>query len=372
MQNLNAYFIDHMFWDFPKLLEAHAERNLVKLKQSKRFPHLSILHYSDEIIYSRATWTPFAKACRGVIIDRKNKKILAKPFSKFFNLGEKEAPSIKDLEKKSGYTVTEKLDGSMIIAYYDEETNKFYMSTKGDLDSEHGQYATPLFPPQLMDKKLITSHTLMFELICKKYQIVIPYDKKGYEEGLYLIGIRENTSEKLFSPKEVQAFAKEFGLRTYKTYDYPTLDSIVEGVKTLPFTEEGFVVRFDGDETMVKIKSPEYLRVHRFVSNLTSRNLLDIVIEGEEKNVLDNLYLVPEEYREDVRNAIEGYVKDAYIFRKECYDLFAKAPKGSRKEYALWVAHSTPTDYKKFLFNIFDNEPIELKDIYIHFRKTKR
>jgi hypothetical protein len=275
---------------------------------------------------------------------------------------------MRELERRKGYWVTEKLDGSFIVVFYDETTKQFYTSTKGSLDSEQGAWAQSRLPSSVQNKDLVTKYSLMFEMISKVHQIVIPYDKIGYEEGLYLIGVRENISEKLFDPPQVAEFAKEYGLRTYKTYSYPNLQAIVDDVKVLPYTSEGYVIRFMDEELMVKIKSSEYLRVHRFLSSLSDKNLLDVMIAGEEQNVYDNLGVVPEEYRDDVVSTLEGYKKEAHIFRGECYTRFASLPKDDRKTFALAV-QKQPSEYKKFLFNLFDGEDVQLTNVYQMMRR---
>lgn len=365
MKNLNSLFIEHNLFD-RAALEEYAERHLVRLRVSERLPHLGILHYAEEAIYGKK-WTDFTKACRGVVVDFNNKKLLSRPYDKFFNLGEPEAPPLRELEKKT-FSATEKLDGSMIILFWDDTTKQFVTTTKGSLDSEQGVYATMLIPTSVQDVTLVQEYTLMFELISPKYQIVVPYHKLNYEEGLYLIGVRHNKSEKVFSPTEVQTFAKQYGLKVYKTSAFPSLDAAVDNVKGLPFTEEGFVLVFEDGE-MVKIKGKEYLRVHRFVSNLSSKNILDILIAGQETEVYDNIGMVPEEYRDDVEKTMKDFQKEAIMFRNECYSLFADAPRVDRKTFALHVNSKVPGEYKSFLFKLFENRDPELPAIYSVFRK---
>jgi RNA ligase len=370
MQNLDSYFKDKLFLveGGDILLRAHCDNNMVRLAMSERLPHLGILHYRDDVVFGRGSWNNFNKTCRGVVVDFNTKRILTKPFRKFFNLGESHAPSISELERKKGFWVTEKLDGSFIMVYFDETTKQFYTTTKGSLDSEQGLWAQSRLPKSVQNKELVTKYTLMFEMISKEHQIVIPYDKIGYEEGLYLIGVRENISEKLFDPVQVAEFAKEYDLRTYKTFTYKNLQSIVDDVKILPYTSEGYVIRFMGEELMVKVKSSEYLRVHRFLSSLSDKNLLDIMIAGEEQTIHDNLGVVPEEYRDDVLATLEGYKKEAHIFRGECYTRFASLPRDDRKTFALAV-QKQPSEYKKFLFNLFDGEDVQLTNVYQMMRR---
>jgi len=383
MQNLDAYFQDKGFFNEDlglQLLEAHCENKLVRLRMSRKLPHIGVLHYRDDVVFGKGAWTDFSKSMRGVIVDFKNKKIIAKPFRKFWNVGEQHAPSMRDMEQKKGFTVMEKLDGSMGISIYDEVTNDFYVSTKGDFDSEQGAWGTPRLPASVKDKALLRKYTLMWEIISKQYQIVVPYSQlEGYHEGLYLIGVRENISENLFEPDEVKAFAKTYGLDTFKTYDFSSVEAILEHAKTLPYSQEGYVIRFKGEETQVKIKSMEYLRVHRFLGSLTDKNLLDLMIAGQEQQVHDNMYAVPEEYRQDVLDTLAKYKRKALDFKNECYTHFAsvmgsipedtqKVENWKRKAFAAEV-QKVDDRYKGFLFKMYDNKNPEEAQIYMAFKK---
>lgn len=369
MKNLNSLFLEHNLYD-QSTLEAYAERHTVRLRMSERFPHLGILHYSDDAVYGKGDWTDFTKACRGVVVDFENKKLLSYPYIKFFNLNQPEAPSITELEKQKDFWSTEKLDGSMIILCFDEKSKQFFTTTKGSLDSEQGIYAATLIPESVKDVELVQSCTIMFELISPKFQIVVPYHKIGYDEGLYLIGVRHNISEKVFNPDEVKAFAKQYGLKVYKTVEFPSLQAVVDNVKDLPYTSEGFVLVFQNGD-MVKIKGQAYLKVHRFISTLSDKNLLDTMILGDDKEIEDNLGSVPEEYRQDVADTFAKYRKEAIIFIRACYELFAKCPRDDRKTFAKYVIANVVGEHKPFMFQLLDGKHVTPQQAYQVFRKRK-
>lgn len=367
LKHLNSYFLDHDLFD-PIKLEAQCSRDNVLCHPSKKFPHLRILHYSDKAVYDRK-WSYFSLHCRGVIVDLKNKKLLSIPYFKFFNIGEEgRVPSYDELVKMGPFECSEKLDGSMGILFYDQESDNFYVTTKGSLDSEHGQWASQNIPSQLKDKKLVTDYTIMFEIITKEFRNVIDYEKKqGYPPGLYLIGVRHNISQNLLSYKEVQEFAKKYDLPTIKTYPFNSLDEVMNNVKSLPFSEEGYVIRFDSTGLMIKLKSPEYLRVHRFISKLADKNLLECMIEGQEKDVLA---AAPEEYINEVQGTIENYRRQALDIQNKVYTYFNECPKDSRKQFATYIQEKIPSSYHKYLYLLLDQKPLELKMIYQFFRKT--
>lgn len=367
MQNLNSYFLSQGLFD-TQLLKEHCDRHFVKYITSPRLPHLVQLHYSDECQFE-SLWDSFNTRCRGTVVDLKNKKILNYPFDKFFNIEQKGAPSYDELVKLGPFVTTEKLDGTMIVLVYDRETNQYLTFSKGSLDNEFGTFANQFVPESLKDSKLLEEYSLVFELIWYENKVVIDYSQKGVEQGLVLTGVRHNKSEKLLSVKETQGFADKHSLRTFKTYFFNGVDQVVTNVKELPFSEEGYVLRWDEEELLLKVKSPAYLAVHRFLSGLNDKNLLELLIEGKDKEALDTC---PEEYRNEVISALENYRKAALELRSQVYTLFAQAPKETRKEFALWVKSNVQSDLQKYLFTLIDQKPLELVAFYRSFHRVRK
>ncbi len=81
---------------------------------------LFILNYSKTTQFEKY-WNPITLMCRGLVVDV-NFNVVARPFSKFFNLEEHTKAEIPtDLE----FEAFEKMDGSLgILFFYDEEGNK--------------------------------------------------------------------------------------------------------------------------------------------------------------------------------------------------------------------------------------------------------
>jgi len=356
------YIIEHSLWDLVKLKE-HAQANSVYVIESARIPNAVMLHYMDSVQYY-STWNTFNRMCRGLILDMKNRKVLAYPFDKFFNLGQMPETSYDTLAALGGFETSEKLDGSMIIGFINPNDDKLTFTTKGSFDSEHGVYANAL--PFTDEQKIVLDTyarigTLMFELIAKPFQIVVDYKKKGYEEGLYLIGFRHNVSNKLVSFDVVSNIAKELNVPTFKTYSFNGLDQLIALAKDLPVLEEGFVLRFPGD-LMVKVKGSAYLAAHRFISHLSDRNILEAVADGIASNLAT---LAPEEYKVDVLDKINHFQKRVAELEGICYTLFRNAPQGvSRKEFALWVNANVPSHFRGFLFKLFDGEMVNRKQMF--------
>jgi RNA ligase len=339
------------------VLKEFAQLHSVYVIQSPRYPDLAMLHYMDECQYDNK-WDVFSRMSRGMIVDLKTKKIIAHPFNKFFNLGQMPETQFEALQWKGHFTVTEKLDGSMLILFRDPTSGENRMTTKGSFDSEHGLFATSILPETLKDSKWTSQGTFIFELIEKKYQIVIDYTKKGYPSGLYLIGYR-GLDGRLATYPELVAIAKEMGVYVPREYAFLSLDALVKSAETLSVLDEGYVLRYK-DDFLVKVKGTEYIRVHRFISKLSDRNLIESLKTGDADLLIE---LAPEEYREDIKTKISLYRDEAAKITLECKRLFVTAPKATRKIFAAWVLGTNPTDLidkdlRPAMFNLYDEKPI--------------
>jgi RNA ligase len=356
MQDPRSYFEDHDLWDLSKLRD-HAKHNLVNINQSTKNLSFYIAHYSEDAQWENK-WNTFTEMCRGIIFEwfAGKGKILTWPYAKFHNLGAVPETDYNRLKTLGEFEVAEKLDGSMIMLYYDRFKEEYRCSTKGSLDSEHGEYATSILPEHLKQPKWVEEYTLMFELIAKRFQIVIDYKKKDYQEGLYLIGARHLKSGRLLSYKEVQELATELNLPTIKTYKFSSLDELIDTAKNLPVLEEGFVLRFK-DGLMVKVKGDAYLRAHRFISHLSDRHILEAVADG---TAYDLAQFAPEEYKSEVLDKINHFQKRVAELENMCYNLYSQAPHDvPRKDFALWVNSNAPSHFKGFLFKLLDGHKIE-------------
>jgi len=361
--NPEQYLKINDLWDLERLKQ-HAQHNSVYVIESARIPDVVMLHYMDACQYDNL-WTTFSRMCRGLILDMKNRKVLAYPFEKFFNLGQMPETKYEVLETLPGFETSEKLDGSMIIAFIDPNTNLLTFTTKGSFDSEHGAYVNDDLPLSTEQKIALYAYalkgTLMFELIAKPFQIVVDYRKKGYAEGLYLIGYRHEISDKLATFTELAKIAQEVNLPTFKTYSFDSLSKLLDTAKDLPVLEEGFVLRFPGD-LMVKVKGSAYLAAHRFISHLSDRNILQAVADGTASTLSE---LAPEEYRQDVVDKIAHFQKRVADLEDMCYTLYSEAPKdGSRKDFALWVNEKAPSHLKGFLFQLLDHKVVDRKHMF--------
>ncbi len=209
-------------------------------------------------------------------------------FNKFGNYGESYAPNI---DWTTAF-VTEKIDGSLVKVWWDDE---WHISTNGTIDAfkaELNDVNMPNFGEYFLAalskyyscfgafvRGLETHRTYMFELVGPYNRVVVPYN----EPDLYFLGARTNSSGEEFYCSELLAGA--LGLGKFKRpaqYSLSSLDDCIKAAELKSWDDEGFVVADDAGNR-VKIKSPAYVLAHFMRNNnvITRRHLIRVIIENE-------------------------------------------------------------------------------------------
>lgn len=279
------------------------------------------------------------KECRGIILDSNN-KIVCWPFSKFFNYGEAYADTID----WGSARVQEKIDGSIIKLWYDENSS-WRLSTNGAINA----YKVNLNMNELLQancdfntfgelfeaaknyneidlNKLNKSYTYMFELVSPYNKVVIAYP----EIIINHIGTRDNiTGEEL---------DVDIGVRKPKEYPIHTLEDCIAAASELPADQEGYVV-VDKYWKRVKVKNPIYLQLHRMVSNnqLKLKDILQMIFENEQEEFLNYF----PEYKpafEDIENKLQLIKTRLNDNRKRIISILGT--NFTRKDFALEVIKS--------------------------------
>lgn len=295
----------------------------------------------------------FFLECRSIVIDLKKEKIVIAPFRKFRNLNECPENDInvvrEEIKNAKTVEITNKLDGSMqCVRWYD---GKIFMTGSQALCPEKSwRLADGLKMLDKSNKYMAKSNpdlTFIYEYISLGDAHVVKYEKE--QEGLYLIGIRDVTTGRQFSYKEVEEFATRYGVPMTEIFD-KTFDQIIKETKTIKSDEqEGFVVNIDGH--MIKAKGDDYVQIHRILSKISSINL---IIECVAENKIDDLISkVPETYKERVRiveKIVLDYVKN---MEENVQKYFEAAPKDSRKSFMIWTESNVPAEYKIYVKNRF-------------------
>lgn len=295
---------------------------------------LHLYCYTQRCVYDDG-WNAFTLLARGLIVDPFQGVIVATPFPKFFNLGERGATA-PDLP----FEAFDKLDGSLIIAFH--HAGRWRAATKGAFDSSQASWAQAHL--DAMDTSgLVPGTTYMFEAIYPENVIVIrypdawlsllaAYDADGREvpyDDLMILG-----EDSLFAVKVVQRKA------------FASLAEMVTRAAALPRDKEGFVVRF-ADGSRLKVKGAEYKRLHALIGRCTPLAVWDVMAAGGD--LAEMRRDLPEEFWDDF-DQIAKALQTRFIRLAASVCHAAEDADGlSDKELGLRLA-SLPDDIRPFVF----------------------
>lgn len=306
------------------------DAGFVKVQRHPEFPNdLAIANYTHKAM-SNYHWNSVTEQCRGLIYNPTNMEIVARPFRKFYNYGEKNADPITAQEHVTAY---DKLDGSLGISY-ERPDGRWAIATRGSFTSEQAIWATDFYNNYGVEYfPFISTFTDMFEIIYPENRIVVQY--AGYE-GLKYIG-----------SVEVETGRWNFDTDSYDDPDSRAAviyEGTFEGVHTLRNRDnaEGVVV-VTKDGRRVKLKQQDYVELHRIVSNLSEKYVWE-AMGGPWPNRLDEIVRnLPEEHAEWAREVGQGFIS-AYtlVYLKLCDLDHATAKLETRKDKAMYVKDELP------------------------------
>lgn len=245
----------------------------IKVQTHPTLPYL-IHNYTDAATWDEA-WTPATLACRGLITDAETGEVLARPFRKFFNHDQAQAPSV-GLDDE--VVVFDKADGSLGILYPLPD-GTWAIATRGSFASDQAIWATDLYLTRYADTFTPTAGlTYLFEIIFPENKIVVDY---GDRRDLVLLGaVNIATGETVAHDV---AFATWPGL-TVDVFPHTTLREVLDAPERR--NAEGFVVWDPKSDERVKIKFAEYKRLHKLLTGVNARHIWEVLAAGDDPNII--------------------------------------------------------------------------------------
>lgn len=310
---------------------------------------LGVYVFSDKDTFD----TPQALECRGIAFDA-NGAIISRPLHKFFNLGENSNSSLDAVRQKKLINVFEKLDGSMIATA--NLNGQAVFRSKGSFGSDVVKLTNHMvdngfehvleFAQRCVDNNL----TAIFELTHPLARIVVDPG----EPNLRLLHVRDNYSGAyvlMDSTHAVHTWIAQMNIELVPRYNV-TLDEALQNLENMEH-KEGYVLQFD-DGSMVKVKSPWYLRLHRSVTFMRERDIAILALHedlDDLKGMLrsNNMDMsAVEEVETRLKNIMLGYTTEIdrlyeqhkHLDKKE----FSIALKGNPLHYFLMKKYSGSED----------------------------
>lgn len=308
--------------------QKYIDDGLVTEKPHPSEPFL-IYNYTQKCQFARA-WDEVTVQCRGLIVHKDTREVLARPFRKFFNYEEhiQEGSSLPPVPTNEVPEVYDKRDGSLGILYWGEDGQP-WIATRGSFTSHQALWATDHFRKTHQGHALAfnRSHTFLFEIIYPENRIVVNY---GGREGLDILAIIDTETEENvpFSPMYEPFLALGKPVEKVKFSSFEELKSL--NTKN----SEGFVLFFRNNKMRVKVKFEEYVALHKIMTGLSEIGIWEMLKEG--KDIVTIMEDVPDEMHSwlvDVSMRLLEKYQDIERVATQ-WELKAKDMGGTRKEQA--------------------------------------
>src|SRR5574344_1582502 len=262
--------------------------------------------YTTNTVYSE-DWDNVSLHARGIVFEYETGKVLARPFDKFFNLGEMINVETGELKPIAGYVkqhlgfdnlsgdykhqkfrVMDKLDGSLGIAFWTGVD--WYVKTAGSFESDQAKWANDWFDMLVNPNVLDKSKTYLFEIIYNEDKHPIEYDF----EGLVLLGIVDTKTGIEEPLSEILRVADELKIRHAEVIEMNDFDEVVEYAKKLPKGKEGVVITFENGFKL-KVKGADFLALQRIFHYLSPA----VIWENFDWENAESSYSIAAQYAED-------------------------------------------------------------------------
>lgn len=280
--------------------------------------------------------------CRGLILSKEDNgifnslevpgmtKIVACPFFRFFNYGQPCASQIN----WNSFSIFEKLDGTLIIIYYDYITSSWCVATRSVPDADivfiNNLTFRDLFNNAIESMgikdlflTLDKNNTYMCELTSPYNMIVVNHSSSK----VTLLGVRNNLTLQEYNINNYNSI-----LPKVESISISNVDEIISYINARPYQEHEGVVVCDNSFNRIKIKSASYILAHRTADSIrcSDKNIVKVILSGKEDDIIT---LLPIELqnkihlmKDKIGNLIIDY--DKLYLENKCLD---------KKEFALKI-----------------------------------
>jgi len=315
-----------------------------------------LVNYTPKVVYNHL-WEeyPILLDCRGMIY-MPDGKVIAKPFRRFFNVGEFPGTDMESLSKLGTPRISHKMDGSMLTLFFDPETDATRFATRGSFTSDQALAATSLWHERHEEgvNYFYPDITLVFEYVAPSNRIVVAYDRPR----LVLTGMIEIDTGHEWAYDDIGVYAGVNGLESVplEEGDYTTLSA--REIRNF----EGYVLHWPGPGVRVKVKLPEYVRLHRIVTGTTEHSVWDVLARNGTRGEL--LRDLPVDLHGWLHDVADNLLRLYYILMGES-EVHEEAltsrnlrgnDKDTRKGAAAYVAANVPAHLRAAMFLYLDGK----------------
>ncbi len=324
---------------------------------------LRIYTYNNKTVFKRH-WDEITLNSRGHIFNRRTGECVARPFPKFFNVGERpdDEPDLW-----TDCQVIEKLDGWLGILYRHE--GQYKIATRGSFKSTGAIWATKHLQENFNLTNLSDDITLIFELIHpslrEESNLVVNY--KNREDLVLLAAFNRHTGEELCWD-DVVFLAGTYGFNLPKVYTNWNAFNAKTAAQNIGLNEEGYVLRFENNFRL-KIKGDQYVKAAQAIRLLTPMNLWKNMHDGVVYDAFLDIF--PDDFKEKATSiACNLELNYAEIYTQALREFHALELQGlkNRRDFA---EKAKEVEHTSAMFCLLDNENKKF-DNYVMARLKER
>lgn len=285
-------------------------------------------------------FSSLANECRALVLDTAKKEVVARSFPRFFNQGELPASKFNWNDFKAYL----KYDGSLFVLFY--YNGEWMVTTRGSfafgvLSEECGlTWENAFFLSGIDDfgfEQLDKDFAYSFEF-CSPWNQVVAYHPTP---KVILLAAFNKAGEEMDEDnlrRAAHAMKVEYAQPVASTPE--EVEALMQShCNDIEF--EGFVLK-DSNGLRMKVKNAAYVRAHRVMTSNQRDNLLEILLNGEQEEVLNYLPELKEDF-----DKLDKSLTDLFIRLNNFY--LDNREKG-QKEFALAVMNEWK-DYQAILFS---------------------
>jgi hypothetical protein len=298
-----------------------------------------------------------------------NGELVSASFPKFFNWNENlEISPIPSTLYNC--IITEKLDGSLLIV--SKYKNNLILRTRGTFDAKEHLNGIEL---EIFKQKYINvleyskqdtwNYSWLFEWTSEKRKIILDY---GKQPNWTLVGIVNHTDYSLLTQKTLDQIGQLFNLKRPESYSFNKFNT-EKLLSTIAQWEgkEGVCVYSNDGQSIWKIKSDWYLKLHKMKSQINNKeNLVELYVdwkmpsyeEFKEKIIISFDYELFSQIEEDIKNI--AFAKEDLDNLFDLMETYVSLLKLSpRKEAAMSIMETySNVLQRKIAFLFLDSRPI--------------
>ena len=262
----------------PNLIEEINIYNLIENLRNNKYVfekdlgnNISSFNFTKEAFYNKM-WDKETTKARGLFIDIKNYKIVARSYNKFFKVAERKETTLDSLKENLIFPVNFYLKYNGFLGILSVYNDELFFASKSTNAGDYVEYFKNIFYKKYSNKQIeVLKDKLTKENLSAVFEVIDPFNNphiiEYQEENLVLLDLIKNTTnfEKIFYP-DLQSFAQKNNILVkewaYTTSNIDEFMSVYDKITAANYKYkdsyiEGFVIE-DANAFMVKTKTVYY------------------------------------------------------------------------------------------------------------------